>query len=82
MMRIPLAFSLSKVCFLQLQNFSELKMHFRKLESDSNEAIISFKLEIIEPISGMNSIKPSGITAIPKFLPLLARLAMISTYNQ
>ena len=50
-----------------------------KLGSVSKVAIISLKLEIIEPISGINSIKPSGITAIPKFLPAFARLTIIST---
>ena len=51
---------------------------FEYLESFSSDGIISFKFAIIVFNSGTNSIKPSGITAIPKFLPFSERLTIIS----
>ena len=51
---------------------------FEYLESFSSDGIISLRFAIIVFNSGTNSIKPSGITAIPKFLPFSERLTIIS----
>ena len=70
------AFSLESVfSMIAIFSASEPEVY---LESFSKVGIMSFKLAIIVFNSGTNSIKPSGITAIPKFLPISERLTTMS----
>ena len=71
-----LEFSLDKE-FSMIAIFS-VSVPFEYLLSFSNEGMMSFKFAIIDFNSGTNSIKPSGITAIPKFLPFSERLTTMS----